>query len=481
MYYVYDTKGERVRKIVERQNGVVQERIYLGAIEIYREKNSAGAVTLERETLQVLDNQQRLALVDTPVVTPAGSSEAQLIRYQYANHTSSASFELDEVAQVISYEEYFPYGATSYSTIDSTREVAPKRYRYTSKERDEESGLNYHGARYYALWLCRWTKCDPIGIADGLNQYQFVYQNPINAKDVSGKDADLTVDKKKHTITYSTTVHVYAKEGDKAKVEAAAKGAEKFYKDQSASANATYTDAKGQQWQVKFDVKYQVHTDHGIPARIKTEHVQTKTLNYRKDSLEITDPANYKKDNIKPGDNFMDIKEKGDRRGLGGSVDAEYDMTPESGHRMVHLRMGSLYTKKDALAATADGFKEVEVDFSGTELKNNLIHETGHQLGFDERYSQSTTSIHTGYDKDFMGNDSRIDNKEIFKQHFEDAAKFALDASHGESSSVIFRGELDETRRGEMQTGATNYDQTQLDERKKEVDYHENFLILNPW
>jgi len=40
--------------------------------------------------------------------------------------------------------------------------AAAKRYRYEGKERDEESGLYYHGARYYMPWLCRWTAVDPI-------------------------------------------------------------------------------------------------------------------------------------------------------------------------------------------------------------------------------------------------------------------------------------------------------------------------------
>ncbi|KAF2006663.1 hypothetical protein P154DRAFT_600725 [Amniculicola lignicola CBS 123094] len=33
--------------------------------------------------------------------------------------------------------------------------------RHSAKERDEESGLSYHGARYYASWLCRWTSPNP--------------------------------------------------------------------------------------------------------------------------------------------------------------------------------------------------------------------------------------------------------------------------------------------------------------------------------
>jgi uncharacterized protein RhaS with RHS repeats len=78
----------------------------------------------------------------------------QLIRYQFGNHLGSASLELDDQAQIISYEEYTPYGSTSYQAVRSQTET-PKRYRYTGKERDEESGLYYHGARYYAPWLGR--------------------------------------------------------------------------------------------------------------------------------------------------------------------------------------------------------------------------------------------------------------------------------------------------------------------------------------
>ncbi|MEO5562424.1 MAG: RHS repeat-associated core domain-containing protein, partial [Chitinophagaceae bacterium] len=186
VYFVYDGSGQRLRKVTERQNGMIQERIYLGGIEIFRQRNNANAVTLERETLHVMDDTKRIAMIDTPVIKPAGNNETQLIRYQYSNHLGSSSLELDDAASIISYEEYFPYGTTSYSTVDAGREVAAKRYRYTGKERDEETGLNYHGARYYALWLIRWTAADPIGIEDGLNLYVYVSGNPVSLADPGG-------------------------------------------------------------------------------------------------------------------------------------------------------------------------------------------------------------------------------------------------------------------------------------------------------
>ena len=68
----------------------------------------------------------------------------QPIRYQFGNHLGSSSLELDNQAQIISYEESTPYGSTSYQAVLSQTET-PKRYWYTDKERDEESGLYYHG------------------------------------------------------------------------------------------------------------------------------------------------------------------------------------------------------------------------------------------------------------------------------------------------------------------------------------------------
>ncbi|MBE9570198.1 MAG: RHS repeat-associated core domain-containing protein, partial [Proteobacteria bacterium] len=187
IYYVYDAAGQRMRKVVEKNNGaLIEERIYLGDFEVFRRSNGSG-LKLERETLHVMDDQQRIALVETRTQgnDPAPS---QLIRYQFGNHLGSASLELDDQAQVISYEEYFPYGSTSYQAVRSQTET-PKRCRYTGKERDEETGLNYHSARYYAPWLGRWTNADPAGFVDGVNVFIYVKGNPVTLIDVNGKIA----------------------------------------------------------------------------------------------------------------------------------------------------------------------------------------------------------------------------------------------------------------------------------------------------
>ena len=197
-YYVYDASGQRVRKVTELSpDRVKDERIYLGGFEIFRKHGGAiGSVdastaVLERETLHVMDNKQRIALVETRSLDRVGNDRAppQLIRYQLGNHLGSASLELDEQQQIISYEEYAPYGSSVYQAVRSQTETA-KRYRYTGKERDVESGLCYHGARYYSVLLARWMSCDPIGILDGLSVYSYAANSPVRYFDSSGRQKE---------------------------------------------------------------------------------------------------------------------------------------------------------------------------------------------------------------------------------------------------------------------------------------------------
>ncbi|XXX73286.1 SpvB/TcaC N-terminal domain-containing protein [Sorangium sp. So ce134] len=188
-YYVYDARGERVRKLTCAQGTghKIKERIYLGGFEIYRELDGGGAVALERETLHVTDGDRRVAIVDTR----ADDQSRPLVRYQLGDHLGSVRVELDDSRQanVISYEEYHPYGSTSFQARGS-QTYARKRYRYTGKERDEESGLYHHGARYYAPWLGRWISPDAAGLVDGPQRYGYVRNRPLNNADPSGRAAE---------------------------------------------------------------------------------------------------------------------------------------------------------------------------------------------------------------------------------------------------------------------------------------------------
>jgi RHS repeat-associated protein len=192
-YYVYDKDGQRARKVTENEaaEGVEptkkSQRIYLGVVEVYREYGVGNVVTLERETYHVSDDKSRIAMIETRT-DAVDDTSARLVRYQFDNHLGSACIETDDTARVISYEEYHPFGTTSYQAIDKDIKAAAKRYRYIGMERDEESGFGYHSARYYLPWLGRWLSADPTGIRDGLNLYQYGRNRPVNLLDRNGQE-----------------------------------------------------------------------------------------------------------------------------------------------------------------------------------------------------------------------------------------------------------------------------------------------------
>jgi hypothetical protein len=70
--------------------------------------------------------------------------------YQLTSHLQSNTMELDDKAQTLSYEHYYPYGGTAIIAGKDKTQVQQKRYRYTGKERDDSSNLSYYGARYLA-------------------------------------------------------------------------------------------------------------------------------------------------------------------------------------------------------------------------------------------------------------------------------------------------------------------------------------------
>jgi RHS repeat-associated protein len=86
-------------------------------------------------------------------------------------------------------EEYYPYGDTSYRAGRNIAEVGLKRYRYTGKEKDEESGLYYYGARYYSPMTGIFISVDPkFEKYLEVSSYIYCLNNPMKYVDITGEN-----------------------------------------------------------------------------------------------------------------------------------------------------------------------------------------------------------------------------------------------------------------------------------------------------
>lgn len=193
--YAYGISGARRRKTITRQGGMREERLYLGGLEIFRRFAPGGALRFERRTLHVGDDEGALATldvktVDTDGVDPANPVGQPLVRYQLGDLAGSVGLECDAAGGVVTYEEYHPYGSTAYRAARPGSDISLKRYRFSGKERDAESGLYYFGARYYAPSIGRWISPDPAGGVDGPNLFAFCRNNPVTVRDRNGTEGD---------------------------------------------------------------------------------------------------------------------------------------------------------------------------------------------------------------------------------------------------------------------------------------------------
>ena len=94
------------------------------------------------------------------------------MQFVLGDHLGNNSVTVDDTGSFVNREEWTPHGETTFGSF------AKKRFRFNGKERDDESGLDYIGARYYSPGLMRWTSPDPAGAVDGLNLYRFVRATP---------------------------------------------------------------------------------------------------------------------------------------------------------------------------------------------------------------------------------------------------------------------------------------------------------------
>ena len=125
--------------------------------------------------------------------------------YLTTDHLGSVRLVTDASQHVISRHDYLPFGeevpqtyagrtaALSFGGTDAVNQ------KFTAKERDSESGLDYFGARYYGSALGRFTSADPIYFQKEMlidpqrfNLYAYVRNNPLRLVDPTGETIQLT-------------------------------------------------------------------------------------------------------------------------------------------------------------------------------------------------------------------------------------------------------------------------------------------------
>ncbi len=170
--YEYDYQGNRVVKRELGNGGHIS--IYVGPH--YRAEIEDNTTTTKSVFLGLL----RIAEVST------GQDEQQ-IRFTHHDHLGSSNVVTDESGRQVSALAYHPFGEARF-----TNGNRPK-YQFGGKERDDESGLHFFGARYLSTRTGRFTSCDAALLLPGqldnpqtLNPYTYAANRPLTHNDPDG-------------------------------------------------------------------------------------------------------------------------------------------------------------------------------------------------------------------------------------------------------------------------------------------------------
>ncbi len=161
----------------------------------------AGDLASQSDSPPLLAPGQAMYLHATSPVDLQAPDSSLRIRYYHQDHLGSSSVITDTKGKVVEETAYYPFG-------DVRNEYRPRQidepYKFTQKERDSESRLNYFEARYLAGPLSRFTVPDPkyarpeslspdemplyLAQPQRINLYSYVRNNPLSYVDPTGLD-----------------------------------------------------------------------------------------------------------------------------------------------------------------------------------------------------------------------------------------------------------------------------------------------------
>lgn len=108
------------------------------------------------------------------------------IYFHHPDHLGSATWTTNVDGIPIQYLHYMPYGETF---VDQSDVPYRERFRFTGKERDEETNYDYFGARYYASAFTSWLSVDPLSDKyPDVSPYAYCSWNPVKYVDPDGRE-----------------------------------------------------------------------------------------------------------------------------------------------------------------------------------------------------------------------------------------------------------------------------------------------------
>jgi RHS repeat-associated protein len=120
----------------------------------------------------------------------ARPSQADVVEYYHLDAIGNVRAVTNQSGAIVERHDYLPFGE-EYNPQGGTQSR-----RFTGKERDSETGLDYFGARYYGPKIGRFTTVDPkynwrASPVDPQrwNRYAYGKNNPVRYVDPNGQDA----------------------------------------------------------------------------------------------------------------------------------------------------------------------------------------------------------------------------------------------------------------------------------------------------
>jgi len=129
--------------------------------------------------------------------------QSEVVEYYHLDAAGNVRAVTNQAGQIIERHDYLPFGeeCTTGACASNPEVGAGQPRKFTGKERDSETGLDYFGARYYGSKIGRFTTTDPAYVLQEnlvdpqrWNRYAYARNNPLRYLDPDGRVLVLTGD-----------------------------------------------------------------------------------------------------------------------------------------------------------------------------------------------------------------------------------------------------------------------------------------------